>query len=109
MVASVIATDGHERAWRVVSTVTNLMLIALVVLAGFVLVFADRLVPLYTSGFDPATMARTIELTRIMVLSPILLALGAVATSVLNTRGGSPRRSSRRSSTTSRSSAPPSC
>jgi putative peptidoglycan lipid II flippase len=86
VVASVIATDGHERAWRVVSTVTNLMLIALVVLAGFVLVFADRLVPLYTSGFDPATMARTIELTRIMVLSPILLALGAVATSVLNTQ-----------------------
>ena len=40
---------------------------------------------LYTSGFDPATMARTIELTRIMVLSPIFLALGAVATSVLNT------------------------
>ena len=68
------------------STVTNLMLIALVVLAGFVLVFADRLVPLYTSGFDPATMARTIELTRIMVLSPIFLALGAVATSVLNTQ-----------------------
>jgi putative peptidoglycan lipid II flippase len=31
-------------------------------------------------------MARTIELTRIMVLSPILLALGAVATSVLNTQ-----------------------
>jgi putative peptidoglycan lipid II flippase len=82
--ASVIATDGHERAWRVVSTVANLMLVALLVLAGFVLVFADRLVPLYTSGFDPATMARTIELTRIMVLSPILLALGAVATSVLN-------------------------
>ena len=32
-------------------------------------------------------MARTIELTRIMVLSPIFLALGAVATSVLNARG----------------------
>jgi putative peptidoglycan lipid II flippase len=32
-------------------------------------------------------MARAIELTRIMVLSPILLALGAVATSVLNARG----------------------
>jgi putative peptidoglycan lipid II flippase len=83
--ASVIATDGHERAWRVVSTVANLMLIALVILAAVVFVFADRLVPLYTSGFDPATMARTIELTRIMVLSPIFLALGAVATSVLNT------------------------
>ena len=87
VLASVITSDGTERAWRVVSTVTNLMLIALLILAGFVFIFADRLVPLYTSGFDPVTMARTIELTRIMVLSPIFLALGAVATSVLNTQG----------------------
>ncbi|HEX7346842.1 MAG TPA: murein biosynthesis integral membrane protein MurJ [Candidatus Limnocylindrales bacterium] len=87
VVASVIATDGFARAWRVVSTVANLMLVALVVLAVIVLVFADRLVPLYTAGFDPVTMARTIELTRIMVLSPIFLALGSVATSTLNTQG----------------------
>jgi putative peptidoglycan lipid II flippase len=87
VISGVIATDGAARAWRVVSTVTNLMLAASVVLAGVVLVFADRLVPLYTSGFDPGTMARTVELTRIMVLSPIFLALGSVATSVLNARG----------------------
>ena len=87
VVASLIASDGRERAWRVVSTVTNLMLTLLLILALFVFVFADRLVPLYTSGFDPATMARTIELTRIMVLSPIFLALGAIATSVLNSEG----------------------
>jgi putative peptidoglycan lipid II flippase len=87
VVASIIASDGHERAWRVVSTVTNLMLGLLLILALLVLVFADQLVPLYTSGFDPAMMARTIELTRIMVLSPIFLALGAIATSVLNSQG----------------------
>jgi putative peptidoglycan lipid II flippase len=87
VVAGLISSDGPSRAWRVVSTVANLMLIALLILATFVFVFADRLVPLYTSGFDPATMARTIELTRIMVLSPIFLALGAVATSVLNAQG----------------------
>ncbi len=87
VVAGVLHTDGEERAWRVVSTVVNLMLVALLVLAVFVLLTADRLVPLFTRGFDPATMDRTIELTRIMLLSPILLALGAVATSVLNARG----------------------
>ena len=87
VVAGVLETDGEQRAWRIVSTVTNLMLSALLVLALFVLVFADRLVPIYTSGFAPSTMARTIELTRIMVLSPIFLSLGAVATSVLNARG----------------------
>jgi putative peptidoglycan lipid II flippase len=87
VVSGLLETDGESRAWRVVSTVANLMLSALLVLGLLVLVFADRLVPIYTSGFEPPTMARTIELTRIMVLSPILLSLGAVATSVLNARG----------------------
>ena len=40
-----------------------------------------------TPGFGPAQLDRTIELTRIMLLSPIFLALGAVATSVLNAGG----------------------
>ena len=59
IVADVLETDGEQLAWRIVSTVTNLMLSALLVLALFVLVFADRLVPIYTSGFAPSTMART--------------------------------------------------
>jgi putative peptidoglycan lipid II flippase len=87
VVAGLLETDGESRAWRVVSTVANLMLAILLVLGLLVFVFADRLVPIYTSGFLPATMSRTIELTRIMVLSPIFLALGALATSVLNARG----------------------
>ena len=87
VVAGLLETDGESRAWRVVSTVANLMLALLLALALIVLIFADRLVPIYTSGFGPATMGKTIELTRIMVLSPIFLALGALATSVLNARG----------------------
>jgi putative peptidoglycan lipid II flippase len=87
VVAGVLQSDGEARAWRVVSTVTNLMLLLLLVLAGIALVFADRIVPAFTSGFDASNVARTIDLTRIMLLSPIFLALGAVATSVLNARG----------------------
>jgi putative peptidoglycan lipid II flippase len=87
ILSSVVATDGEGRAWRIASTVTNLMLIGLAALGFVVLVAADRIVPIFTGGFDPATMNRTIELTRIMVLSPIFLALGSVATSLLNVRG----------------------
>ena len=87
VVSSVFAADGEDRAWRVVSTVTNLMLLALLGLAIVAFLAADRLVPAFTAGFDTANRARTIELTRIMLLSPIFLALGSVATSVLNVRG----------------------
>ena len=45
---------------------------------------APVLIPVITPGFGPLELDKTVELTRIMLLSPILLALGAVATSILN-------------------------
>jgi len=87
VVSGLLATNEDARAWRVVSTVMNLMLVALLVLAVALFAAAPLLVPAIAPGFGPAELARTVELTRIMLLSPILLALGAVATSVLNARG----------------------
>jgi putative peptidoglycan lipid II flippase len=87
VISALFARDEEARAWRVVSTVTTLMLSALVVLCALVLVAAPQLVALITPGFDEAQLAQTVELTRIMVLSPLFLAGGAVATSVLNARG----------------------
>ncbi len=87
IVATLLAADANERAWRVVSTVTNVMLIALAVLAVGLSVAAPAIVPAITPGFDALYTARTVELTRIMLLSPVFLALGAVATSVLNASG----------------------
>ena len=47
---------------------------------------APLIVPRITE-FEGEQLQQTIDLTRIMLLSPILLALGAVATSALNARG----------------------
>ena len=65
----------------------NLMLIGLAVLAVGFFILAPVIVPIITPGFEGAQLDTTIELTRIMLLSPIFLALGAVATSVLNAGG----------------------
>jgi putative peptidoglycan lipid II flippase len=87
-IVSGLLTHGEPaRAWRVVSTVINLMLIGLAVLAVGFFVLAPVIVPIITPGFAGEQLETTIELTRIMLLSPILLALGAVATSVLNSGG----------------------
>jgi putative peptidoglycan lipid II flippase len=86
VIAGLFAKEEEARAWRVVSTVTTLMLSALLVLAGLVLWFAPELVAVITPGFDDTQLAETTELTRIMVFSPLFLAAGAVATSVLNSR-----------------------
>ena len=86
-IATLLARGEADRAWRVVSTVTNLMLLALALLGGILFVFAPSVVPVITPGFDAAQLSTTVELTRLMLLSPIFLALGSVATSVLNARG----------------------
>jgi putative peptidoglycan lipid II flippase len=84
MVGGLLATGEQQRAWRVVSTVANIMLLALALLAAVAFVAAPPLVAAITPGFSAAQLAKTVDLTRIMLAAPILLALGAVATSALN-------------------------
>jgi len=87
ILSELFATNEHARAWRVVSTVTNLILIGLAVLASIVFVAAPALVSVAIApGFDAAGQALTVDLTRIMLLSATFLALGSVLTSVLNAR-----------------------
>ena len=87
IVSGLLAKDEQQRAWRMVSTVINLMLIALAALAIALFILAPTVMRAITPGFDQAQLDHTVELTRIMLLGPIFLALGAVATSVLNSAG----------------------
>jgi len=76
---------GQEReAWQLASSVINLVLIAL---AGFSLVMAilaPVFVPIVAPGFDAPTTELTIRMTRVMLLSPVLIGMGAVVTGILN-------------------------
>ena len=87
IVSALLASDDTARAWHVVSTIANLMLGALLVLAIVILIAAPAIIPAITPGFTPEQWARTVDLTRIMILSPIFLALGSLVTSVLNANG----------------------
>jgi putative peptidoglycan lipid II flippase len=87
IVAGLLERDEEAHAWRVVSTVINLMLIALATLAVVLFLLAPVVMRFITPGFEGEQLEQTIALTRIMLLSPIFLAMGAVATSVLNAGG----------------------
>lgn len=87
IVSGLLETGEESRAWRVASTVADLMLIILALLAALVFVAAPVLVGPITPGFSAAQQAQTVDLTRIMLASPILLALGSLATSLLNAKG----------------------
>src|SRR5437762_841409 len=81
IVSGLHAHDQDARAWRVASTVTTLVLAVLLVLAILVAIAAPVLVPAFVS-FDEAGKQQTVELTRIMLLSPIFLASGLATGSV---------------------------
>jgi putative peptidoglycan lipid II flippase len=62
-------------------------LVGLLTLAVVLWILAPWVVPIIVPGFPPSTTELTIHLTRIMLLSPILLALGAVVSAILHTEG----------------------
>lgn len=84
IVSGLIAGDERARAWGVVSTLVNLMLVGLLAFATIAFIWTPQFVAAITPGFDQAQLDRTVGLTRIMLASPILLALGAIVTAVLN-------------------------
>ena len=87
ILAGLRATGEVERAWRVASTILSLMLVLLAGLGALAAIVAPLLVPLIAPGFTPDEQALTVELTRVMLIGPVFLALGSVATSVLNASG----------------------
>ena len=88
VLAALFATGEERRAWRVVSTVTTLVLGALLVLVAVAEAAAPFLVAnIVAPGFTGAKLQLTIDLTRVTLLGPLFMAGGAIASAVLNARG----------------------
>ena len=78
------ARGQDAEAWRLASSIINLVLIALVGLSLLMAIFAPWLVPIVAPGFDAPTTELAVNLTRIMLLSPVLVGMGAVVSGILN-------------------------
>jgi len=82
--ASYRARGQEAEAWRLASSVINLVMIALSVLSLVMAILAPLFVPIVAPGFDEETTELTVRLTRIMLISPVLIGMGAVVTGILN-------------------------
>ncbi len=88
VLAALFATGEERRAWRVVSTITTLVLgalLVLVVVAEFAAPFL--MASIVAPGFTGEKLQLSIDLTRVMLLGPLFMAAGAIASAVLNARG----------------------
>jgi putative peptidoglycan lipid II flippase len=86
------ARSGDEAAWRLASSILNLVLIATAVFAAAAFVLAPTVLPLLApglgeeSGREEEMQALAVELTRIMLLSPLLFAVSGMFMGILNAR-----------------------
>lgn len=72
-----------KEAWEITSGVLNILGISLIVVCLVLMFFTPSIMRLLVPGFNEVTLAQTVILTRIMFLSPILLGLSGVVSSVL--------------------------
>jgi putative peptidoglycan lipid II flippase len=85
--AGYLAKERETEAWHVASSVMNVFVVGLVVLSGVMWLAAPWIVPnlIVSPAFAsrPGQLDLTIELTRIMLLSPIFMGLSSLVTGVL--------------------------
>lgn len=90
--ARVLAHRGEDDAWRLASSVLNLVLAATLALALVGLLLAPLLVPLTAPGLGDGTAQESevnglaVDLTRIMMISPVLFAISGMFMGILNAR-----------------------
>ena len=79
--------DGEAAGWRLISIVLTSLMSVFALLIIAVEIFTPALVTrVLAPGFDTETSNLTITLTRLMLIQPMILLLGSVATAVLNSR-----------------------
>lgn len=82
--AGYLAKENEREAWRVASSFLNAMLVALIAFSALMWILAPVFVPLMVSGgYTEAQQHLMIDLTRIMLLSPIFMGLSSLFTGIL--------------------------
>ena len=85
--AGYLAKERENEAWHVASTVMNVLVVSLMLLSAVMWLAAPWIVPtlIVSPSFasQPGQLELTIQLTRIMLLSPIFMGLSSLVTGVL--------------------------
>jgi len=88
----VVLRGDPTAGWRLASSVLNLVAIATVIAAGLAFIAAPWLVPLLAPGLGEATgreaelQALAVDLTRLMLISPLFFGISGMLMGILNAR-----------------------
>jgi putative peptidoglycan lipid II flippase len=79
-----LAKGRREEAWRVTNAIMGIALFVMGLACLGLIFTAPMLARFVAPGFEGEKLALTVKLTRVMMLSPLLFAVSAVLSSVLN-------------------------
>lgn len=79
-----LSRGREDEAFKISNSVLNLVLILWLFIALLIFIFARPILGLLVPGFDTEKLSLTVNLTRIMLLSPLFFGISAVAGSMLN-------------------------
>ncbi len=87
----VLLSTAREEGRAPCLRLVNLVLTALLAVFAAIVIAGELFTPAFVRGvlapgFDAETSALTVQLTRIMLIQPLILAVGSVATALLNSR-----------------------
>jgi len=87
----VLLSTAREEGAAARARLVNLVLTCLLAVFTLVVLLGEIFAPAFVSGllapgFDAPTSALSVQLTRVMLLQPLILTIGSVATAVLNSR-----------------------
>ncbi|MBU1292131.1 murein biosynthesis integral membrane protein MurJ [Patescibacteria group bacterium] len=77
----------RNKSWYLANSILNIISLSLIIICLILIVFAPWLIKLITPGFSLEKTALTVELTRIMFLSPLFLGLSAILGGILQSFG----------------------
>lgn len=74
---------GRKNAWKIAGSVTNISLIIFVILATFIIIFADKLYGLFVPGFEMADRGQVVLIARILFAAQGFFVISYVLSAVL--------------------------
>lgn len=78
VLTELIVKKEDEKAWELTSSILNILALGTIIICGLAWVFADPLTTIITPGFDAFRHDLTVDLTRIMLVTPLVFAVSTV-------------------------------
>ncbi len=85
--ARLVFEKKEKEAFRTTNIILNLLFVMIIFVCVISIIFAPQLIDLVAPGFHDEKKAITVELTRIMFLSPIFLLLSSILGGILQSYG----------------------